>query len=271
MNASRRCYSTRFAILMLTLFFTLVSAGQEPTQTTSASSSSKSSTATDDGWHIGVTPYIWFAAAHGTIGALGRDASFHASFGDIFSNLNIGLMGAFEARKKKLLLTTDFVWIKLSDDRALPVNEVGVQSIKAKATQFLLTPKAGYRVVNQERIKIDGQIGFRYWHLSNDFTLEPAILNGFSDSANWVDVVAGARIELPLTAKAKITVLGDGGGGGANLDYQVAGVLGYQVCKKCVLLGGWRYIDVDYRPSGRGFIYDVATTGPILGFTINLK
>ena len=271
MNLSRCCYSIPLVIVLLICSLSLVSVGQEPSQTARASSSSNPPAATDDGWHIGVTPYIWFAAAHGTIGALGRDASFHASFGDIFSNLNLGLMGTFEARKKKLLLTADFVWIKLSDDRALPVNEIGIQSIKAKATQFLLTPKAGYRVVNQERIKVDGQIGFRYWHLSNDLTLEPQILNGLSDSANWVDVVAGARIEVPLTAKAKITILGDAGGGGANLDYQVAGILGYQVCKKCVLLGGWRYLDVDYRPSGRGFIYDVATTGPVLGFTINLK
>ncbi len=102
MNLSRLLVLDPRCNLLLHCSLTLVSAGQEPTQTTSASSSSKSPTATDDGWHIGVTPYIWFAAAHGTMGALGRDASFHASFGDIFSNLNIGLMGAFEARKKKL-------------------------------------------------------------------------------------------------------------------------------------------------------------------------
>jgi hypothetical protein len=51
----------------------------------------------------------------------------------------------------------------------------------------------------------------------------------------------------------------------------VAGLLGYRFKEKFVLQGGWRYLDVNYRPSGRGFIYNMAMTGPILGVTIKLK
>ena len=47
----------------------------------------------DEGWHVGFTPYIWFAGIHGTVGAPNHDASVHATFGDIFNYLNIGLMG----------------------------------------------------------------------------------------------------------------------------------------------------------------------------------
>ncbi len=46
----------------------------------------------DAGWHVGITPYIWFAGVHGTSGVLGHDASVHADFSDIFNYLNIGAM-----------------------------------------------------------------------------------------------------------------------------------------------------------------------------------
>jgi hypothetical protein len=50
----------------------------------------------------------------------------------------------------------------------------------------------------------------------------------------------------------------------------VAGVLGYKVGRKCVLQAGWRYLDTDFRGSN-GFIYDAATSGLLVGVTINLK
>lgn len=261
---------TLVGILTLTSFLTQWSAAQQDPQATGTASSSTGTAANDDGWHVGVTPYLWFASANGTIGALGRDASVNASFGDIFSKFNIGLMGVFEARKKRLILNTDFMWLKISDDTALPVNEIGIQSIKAKATQVLLTPKVAYRVIDR-KIKVDGTLGIRYWHLSNNLTLQPQIANGFSASANWVDVVAGARIQMPLSPKLLATVLGDAGAGGANSDYQVAGLLGYRFKEKLVGQVGWRYLAVNYRPGGNGFIYDMAMNGPIIGLTINLK
>jgi hypothetical protein len=262
--------SVSLGSIALTFLLTLFSAAQNPPQAT-GTPPSNSSAASDDGWHLGVTPYLWFASANGTVGALGRDASVNASFGDIFSKFNIGLMGVFEARKKRLILNTDFMWLKLSDDSALPINEIGIQSIKTKATQVILTPKVAYRLMDQQKVKVDGTLGIRYWHLSNDLTFQPQIANGISDSANWVDVVAGARIQVPLSPKALVTVLGDAGAGGANSDYQVAGLFGYKFKEKFVFQGGWRYLSVNYRPSGNGFIYDMGMNGPIIGVTINFK
>ena len=66
------------------------------------------------------------------------------------------------------------------------------------------------------------------------------------------------------------SVIGDAGGGGANSDYQVAGVLGYKLGKKLIMQAGRRYLDVNYRGS-HSFICDAATSGLILGLTINLK
>ncbi len=102
--------------------------------------------------------------------------------------------------------------------------------------------------------------------------MSPRLQTEYRTRANWVDVVAGARIQVPLSSKALVTVLGDAGAGGANSDYQVAGLIGYKFKEKFVLQGGWRYLAVNYRPSDKaGFIYDMAMNGPIIGVTINFK
>jgi hypothetical protein len=140
-------------------------------------------------------------------------------------------------------------------------------------TETLITQKIGYRFVDSKKVKVDALFGFRYWHLENSLTFQPTqIANGFSRSANWVDGLGGGRIELALSPKLSAVVLGDAGGGSARLDYQVAGLLGYKLSRKVVLLAGYRYLAVDYRPTGNaGFIYDVAMPGLVNGATFNVK
>jgi hypothetical protein len=87
---------------------------EAPLQSGGTPSSLPTPALADDGWHVGITPYLWFAGVHGTVGALGRQTGVHVSFGDILSNLNIGLMGEIEARKKRVLVTTDVMWMRLS-------------------------------------------------------------------------------------------------------------------------------------------------------------
>ena len=234
-------------------------------------SSPKPATAPDDTWHVGFTPYLWLAGMHGTVGAKGFEASVHASFSDIFSSLNIGLMGEVEARKKRVLVASDFMWMRLSDEKAPPVNGIGlIDSADVKVHQFLLTPIVGYRVLDKKPMQVDAVVGLRYWHLGQEFELTPTLLGGISQSQNWADALGGARIHIPLSQKAMVTIIGDAGGGGANSDYQVAGLLGYKLGKRCILQGGWRYLDVNYRNSSN-FVFDTATNGALIGAVINLK
>ena len=239
---------------------------------TAATPKTETPSPSDDGWHVAITPYIWFAGVHGTVGALDHEASVHASFGDIFNYLNIGAMAAVEPRYNRIVMPFDFLWMKLSDNKALPFDE-GATSVKTKMTETLITQKIGYRFVDRKRFKVDALFGLRYWHLENTLTLQPTqIANGFSRSANWVDGLGGGRIEVGLTPKLSAMVMGDAGGGSARLDYQVAGLLGYTLNRRLVLLAGYRYLAVDYRPIGNaGFIYDVAMPGVVLGLTINVK
>jgi hypothetical protein len=77
--------------------------------------------------------------------------------------------------------------------------------------------------------------------------------------------VAGGRFSVPLSQKIWIDILGDAGGGGANLDYQVVGVANYQWNKKLSLLAGWRYLTVHYQGSSRQFLFDASMSGMLFG------
>ncbi|MGC1907807.1 MAG: hypothetical protein WA715_28560 [Candidatus Acidiferrum sp.] len=122
--------------------------------------------------------------------------------------------------------------MKLLDDKGLPLNELGLQSIKVKMTETMLTPKIGYRFADGKRVKVDALFGIRYWHVSTDFTLGPQSPMAFSRSVNWVDAVAGGRIQLALSPKAFVAIRGDAGGGSARHDYQAAGFLGYKIRRR---------------------------------------
>ena len=226
-------------------------------------------------WHFAVSPYLWFPGVHGTIGALGRDVSVHATPGDLLSNFRFGLMGAFEARYKRIVLPLDLMWIRLEDDKALPFPNLMATKAKLTGSELLLTPKIGYRLLDEKRIKIDALTGFRYWHFSENLKFVPSNLNlNFSGSQNLVDPLVGGRVQLGLTPKIVANVLGDvgGWGTGSQLEYQVAGVLGYKIKPKWTLQAGYRYLSIDYRNSNHGgTVVYLITNGVIFGATIDLK
>jgi hypothetical protein len=231
-------------------------------------------TTTNDGWHFAITPYIWFAGVHGTAGALGHEVSVHASFSDIFNYLNIGAMGVFETRYKRVLMPLDFMWMKLSDEKGIPITD-DVVTLKATMKQTMLTPRIGYRIADGKKVKVDALVGIRYWHLNTELRASAGgaqVFPGISQSADWVDAVAGGRIILALTPKAFVVVAGDAGGGSARSDYEVGGFLGYKVSRKWDLLAGYRYLSINYRPNGGArLIYNVNMPGMLLGARYNFK
>jgi hypothetical protein len=234
-------------------------------------------TGADDAWHFAVSPYLWFPGVHGTAsGPNGNGLGFRASPSDLLSNFRFGLMGAVEASHKRLITSIDMMWIRLEDDKSRPLPPAlgqGVISANIKATEFLLTPKIGFRLINEEKIKIDALTGFRFWHFGESLNFNPSALGlNFNGSQNFVDPVVGGRIQLVLSPKIVVNILGDVGGWdtGSQLEYQWAGLLGYRIKPALTLQAGYRYLDVNYKGS-RGVIFDATTAGVVFGATLNLK
>ena len=292
MNSYRRVFFAVSAGVMLSLLLSMSAVAQGPAElkaatpatTADAPASPDASpvpdapapapqqypTGSTDGsdWRVGISIYGWFPGIHGTVGVLGHNAGIHVPFSDIWHDLKGLIPIAVEADKGRFVMPVDYFWVKLGDDRGLPFNEVGQTSVNIHLTESIFTPKIGYRLYNGEHLKVDALGGIRYWYVGQDLALEPAGI-GISRSANWVDGVGGARFILPMGEKAAITVAGDAGAGGANLDYQAVGLLNYNFTPRWGAAVGWRYLYVNYRPSNHDFVFNPVMTGLVAGVSYN--
>jgi len=68
---------------------------------------------------------------------------------------------------------------------------------------------------------------------------------------------------VPLSPKIAVIIAGDAGGGGANVDYQVAGFANLQIKPKWGIGIGYRYLDINYRNSNSA-VLDVHESGIVL-------
>lgn len=89
------------------------------------------------GWHVSLSPYLWLAGMNGTAGALGHDASIHVFALGLVKYFNFGIMAQAEIRFNRIVMPVDFMWVRLSDDKALPF-DVGATSVKAKLNEDIL-------------------------------------------------------------------------------------------------------------------------------------
>jgi hypothetical protein len=229
----------------------------------------------DNQWHLSVSPYLWFPGVHGTVGTNDRAVGIHASAIDLLSHFRFGIMGTAEATHNRILIPIDLMFVRLRDDKGIPLGAFGATTATVTANDFILTPKIGVTVIKAKMLQVDALAGFRYWHFGENLSFSPSILGlNFSRSQNWVDPLVGGRFVVPLSPKLEITAAGDVGGWGvgSQLDYQVAGLLGYKVKPHVTLQAGYRYLFVDYAAGGiHGGVLNATTSGIIFGATFNLK
>src|SRR5688572_29206934 len=94
------------AILTLVLTLTAIVHAQGPTNETldSPVSSPKPQGPDQDKWQFQFSPYIWIAGVTGRAGLGNLVVDVDAGITDENVDLNFGLMGTFEARKKKFVI-----------------------------------------------------------------------------------------------------------------------------------------------------------------------
>ena len=97
----------------------------------------------DQGWHVDVAPYLWFPGISGTVGVAGFETGVHVTGSDVLSYVNFGIMGAAEIRYNRFLMPIDFMWVKLTDEKGLPIGQaVGVTSVHVKLDEDIFTRKS---------------------------------------------------------------------------------------------------------------------------------
>src|SRR6267142_1008324 len=145
---------------------TLVDSAPAPTDATTNGRSTANPTAIDQAappaaggpdnqWHLSVSPYLWFPGVHGTVGAKDRSVGVHVSATDLLSHFRFGLMGTVEATHNRILIPIDLMFVRLRDDKGIPLGAFGATTATVTANEFILTPKIGVTVIKAKMLQVD--------------------------------------------------------------------------------------------------------------------
>ena len=221
----------------------------------------------DSGWEFTVAPYLWLAGLSGDFADGGlKPVDVDLSISDVLENLEMGLMGAFEARNGRFSLAADALWVKLSAEADTPF---GFVADKAELTTqtLMLTGVAGYSLYQSDEANLDVVAGGRLWGVENELELKGGIADGvsFDGTVTWVDPLVGIKGHADLTSDFYVTGWGLIGGFGVSskIMWDMMGGVGYRFNDWSSVVAGYRAFGVDYKEDG--FTYDVVQSGPILG------
>jgi len=218
-----------------------------------------------DGWTFAVSPYFWAAGISGDTGLFGLPTvHMDMDFKDILDELDFAAMTIGEARYGRYSIFADLMYSKISSDTGTPRGIVA-QSVDVESETFAGTFGGGYSVLENDRRNLDLVGAARLWYAKTEISFDGGLLDGVSrsDSATWVDGLAGVRAKYSITDNVYLTGWGLVGAGQADLDWDVAGGIGYKFNDKFSAVAGYRALGVDY--SDDGFVYDIVEQGPIFG------
>jgi hypothetical protein len=224
--------------------------------------------AAESGWTFSVTPYFWAAGLSGETSQFGLPVvDMDASFSDILDNLDFAAMLMGEARNGRFSLFGDLIYTQLFSGRATP-RGILATSVNVEASTFAGLVGAGYSVLEGPTGQLDVVAGMRVWSVDTEISLSGAFLDGVtrSDGATWVDGLVGIRGNYAFTPKFYAMGWGLVGAGGADIDWDVAAGVGYNINERFSATLGYRALGVDY--SSGDFLFDVVQQGPIAGLTI---
>lgn len=235
--------------------------------------------AEETAWEYEFTPYAWAAGLDGRVrltGLLPGGIPVEQSFSDILDRLDLGLMGALEARKGRWGLLFDGVYFSVSDRGGLsgPIGAVELAG-KATVTQQAYALAGTFRVVNEAGRFIDLVGGLRFnsveWDVRLDASL-PVLPDGsrrINATERWTDPYFGARIQQSLGNRWTLVGYADVGGFGIGSDLSWQLLAGANYAFKPNLTGklGYRHVQNDYEEDG--FLYDMASSGFYLGLSVS--
>lgn len=222
-------------------------------------------------WKHSLSIYGWLPTIDGTFrfnipGEPGQpDEEVESS---VLDNLDMFLMGTYEARKDKWSFLADMIYLNMSDSQEVhPTNPI-IDTIASEQelTAWLVSVYGGYNIVNTDKVTLDVIAGIRYLTLDLDVAL--AINNSdlsVSPSIDIYDAVMGLRGTYNINENWYIPYGFEIGGGDSDLTWQASTSLGYRY--------GWGDVFVTYRyihyDIGNGLFEEMDLYGPKAGVTFH--
>jgi hypothetical protein len=244
-------------------------------------------------WEFSFTPYGWMINVDGDVTARGHTADINQNFFQIVdeSDSLLAWMSYFEARRGRLALFTDLVWM----DLGFPGHFQAKRSPLARFPQVVVSVRGNAQLDYQQTIiqsgvayevarwqsapgsytALDVLGSARYWNQDVDLSLRLTgtltadferlglkinrsrrVALARSNDLEWVDPVVGARVRHQIAPGKELRLEGDIGGFGAGSEFswQLVGVYGFHTAIFGVPLHadlGYRALSVDYSERGR--------------------
>jgi hypothetical protein len=231
--------------------------------------------ALDGQWHFRVVPYFWASGIEGTLSVSGiNEVPLEASFSDILSDFDIGLLARFEARRDRAGFAVDFMYLNLGADVPTDRPILGLLDLRADVRQLTAEGFGFYRVISggrEQKGHLDLLLGLRYTETRTRLEatgIGGANLEGTQRTLDWLDLMGGARFRLPLGARAGLTGRGDLAALGSDLTWNALAGLDVALGRRFATGAEYRWLDIDY-DSGEGVerrILNLRYSGPYLWF-----
>jgi hypothetical protein len=225
------------------------------------------------GWTFDLMPYLWMPSINANVNYglppdLGGTVSASPSvgFGNLVSHLNVGFMGAADARYNQFTVLTDILYMNVGGvagqfksvnfpgHPAIPITTSVSSSESMKLNAVIWTLAGGYTLAEGPWGNFDGIAGFRYFGVDTrvNFSLATSItgprgngatfggVGGVSASGNIWNGIAGFRGRVRIgDTPFFIPYYFDIGTGSSNLTWQIASGVGYKL--------GWADVSLTYR------------------------
>ncbi|HEY7160927.1 MAG TPA: hypothetical protein VH815_06685, partial [Acidobacteriota bacterium] len=191
-------------------------------------------------WNYTAAFYMWMSGVDGTVGALGRTVDAEASFSDLISNTKFGVMTGLLARKGRLSISGDFIYVRLGTEEQIPPFKVDIEIIPT-----MLEGTGGYQIGKN----VDAYAGIRFYSVENNITFNGPVNVEVDATKRWVDPIVGLRFTPDFSKRFSLLAKADVGGFGAGSDLswqlQAYGLL--HLNDKSSIAFGYRVLDIDYK------------------------
>jgi hypothetical protein len=212
----------------------------------------------EDQWKFTMAPYLMVPWMDGTAALRGQEIKVNVAPSEIFSHLQFGAMGYFEARKSKWGIGADAVYMALGTTVDRPQANVDFN-------------QGGYAftAIREISSKVDFLAGARWNVLQGKFELKAPVQATVEQTKQWVDPIVGFKVKQSLGGRWQFSMQGDVGGFGAasKFAWQLLPMVGTNVGKRSTLGIGYRVLGMNYSSGSADklFRYDVITQALVIG------
>jgi hypothetical protein len=219
-----------------------------------------------DDWKLNGSVYLWAAAIRGETA---RGNNVDIGFEDIYENLDMTFMGALEARSGKWFLGADLIYLDLSGSKDGMLDAPpGFRTISGSATltSWVVTPTAGYRLIENQTGSMDVFDGLRYFYVDTTAALSTSTAltaqsGKISKSPHVLDGILGVKGQLNLAGNWHLPYYVDIGAGDSDFTWQTYGGVDYQR-DNLNIFAGYRYMAWNLRDMP---VDNLNLSGPIVG------